>query len=769
MSLTSTTDKSGPFLISSLPATIATGFPFQQGADLLVLDTGPASAPYDPAHVLVLGSDYSVTGGGYNTANQMQTGSIVVVSTGSSAVAVNDNLVIMRGVSVNQLTSLLSTGPLTAQLIEQALDKQATLSQQLTENVGRALQFENWEFQNPVLTYSTRLNNLLGFGPTGEATFYPPTVATGNTNVASSSLVVANGSTTPRTLANWVSDIVNVMAWGPDATGTNDSTAAVNSAYAQAKANGGGWVYFPPGTYKFNLTMTGSDNVSIVGQEGGTTFKPTSHSAVITISGYSSVLSHNYFKGFKIYGTGNAADQGINATGTNLWIENVDIANVGICYVENAALGHHILNCKWIGTNCGALLLGTSSEYSGFNVWDDVEIGGSICGIVKYNSTAAGGGGDDFRKVYFVGAGIYFYGLNASIYATPDFFHYTWTEGLTATTVNLSTIAAGLPSSLTVNGNGFFFVNSNATMDAVTCPVNAATNSAIFIGQYETENGQYCTMDATSLVTVDRVTTGTSGLWFPYVANKLIPYQGYGITCLDGNVRDALDFSSTNIMGGTGDGTAAISTAGTGFTTSIVQDDTAPVFNQVVSFTLSNGKNGFLYTYTTSGQGDTYLNVVAGNWYVYTYSMILTAGNGLIGPNWTNLFPPLNNPPLNTWLRVKGIFYAAANSSGRDMTFSNSGTVASNGEWSQFQLVQFTDGAQAQAFLNSNRYAACYPGVSPTPRYALIDSKNRTLRSAGAPSSNSTFVGQRCLNTNSNGTWYTSISVGNGASDWKQY
>src|ERR1700744_4197486 len=78
--VTSTVDKTGPFLITSLPQTIATGFPFVSGSELLVLDLGPSSGPHDPATVLTLGSDYTVTGGNYNTSNQMQTGSIVVVS-----------------------------------------------------------------------------------------------------------------------------------------------------------------------------------------------------------------------------------------------------------------------------------------------------------------------------------------------------------------------------------------------------------------------------------------------------------------------------------------------------------------------------------------------------------------------------------------------------------------------------------------------------------------------------------------------------------------
>ena len=250
MSFSSQVDKSGPFLISSLPAGITVGFPFQAVADLLVLDTGPASAPYDPAHVLVLGSDYTLfSGGGYNSLNQMQPGSLSVVGTGTNAVAVNDNIVVMRGVSVNQLTSLLATGPLTVSLIEQALDKQATLSQQLTEEASRSLRFEASEFLDGTLPLATRINTLLGFGGVGQAAFYPLSVASGNTNIATGSLVVPNGANTARTLGALFGDILSVKDFGATGNGTTNDTAAIQACINAVVAAGGGTVFIPAGDY----------------------------------------------------------------------------------------------------------------------------------------------------------------------------------------------------------------------------------------------------------------------------------------------------------------------------------------------------------------------------------------------------------------------------------------------------------------------------------------------------------------------------------------
>lgn len=179
-SITSTVDRSGPFTIAALPQTIPTAIYFQQGSDLLVLDMGTTGSPNDPAISLTLGSDYTVTSGGYNTANQMQTGSITVVSTGSHSVAVGHRLVIIRNAPINQTSSFTTTGPLTMQQVEQALDKQATLSQQMNQRANNALSFENFESASSILSLSARKGNILGFDSSGNITFLPSSSLGGN-------------------------------------------------------------------------------------------------------------------------------------------------------------------------------------------------------------------------------------------------------------------------------------------------------------------------------------------------------------------------------------------------------------------------------------------------------------------------------------------------------------------------------------------------------------------------------------------------------------
>lgn len=263
MSVTSTVDKTGPFLITGLPQVIPVGFSFQSSVDLLVLDTGSSNSR-DPATVLVLGSDYTVTGGGYNSANQMQTGSITLVSTGSDAVLVGDNIVIMRGEAINQPSSFVSTGPLTLELLEQALDRQATLSQQVNEVTTRSLQFENFEFTSGVMNKALRAGKYIGFDANGNLIF-PTAVAQGD-------IISATNS------------IYNVIAFGADKSGGTDSHVAIQNAINACQGAGGGIVFFPAGSYLVTATLTvGGSGVEIRGAGMGNTIIGAPHSAAFTI------------------------------------------------------------------------------------------------------------------------------------------------------------------------------------------------------------------------------------------------------------------------------------------------------------------------------------------------------------------------------------------------------------------------------------------------------------------------------------------------------
>src|SRR6185312_3000326 len=156
--------RTGPFTVTGLPIVIPVSFPFQLATDLLVLDIGPSGSLYDPYVTLTLNSDYVVAGGGYDSQNNMVNGSITVQSGGSGNVQLNDQIVIIRNAPINQLTSLLATGPLTPMLIEQAIDKQATLSQDLNIAIGRSIQIPASENLSMLLPQANdRSSKLVGF------------------------------------------------------------------------------------------------------------------------------------------------------------------------------------------------------------------------------------------------------------------------------------------------------------------------------------------------------------------------------------------------------------------------------------------------------------------------------------------------------------------------------------------------------------------------------------------------------------------------------
>jgi hypothetical protein len=97
-------------------------FQFNQPGDLAVADG---------ANLLVLNSDFTVTGGGYDSMNRLQTGTVTLTGTGSYSPTPGDTITIFRNISPVQSTTFASTGIQTPLMIEADDDKLTTLVQQL--------------------------------------------------------------------------------------------------------------------------------------------------------------------------------------------------------------------------------------------------------------------------------------------------------------------------------------------------------------------------------------------------------------------------------------------------------------------------------------------------------------------------------------------------------------------------------------------------------------------------------------------------------------
>lgn len=187
------------YVISSLPATLPV-FEFDQSTDLLLLDGGASNTGRSPAVALQLGSDYTVTGGGYNSLNQLQPGSAVVVAGGVNSVVVGDVITVLRNISPVQNTSFDSTGLLTPLMIEQDDDRLTTIDQQIEDLLARTLRFQPNEAAQVPFPLAARIGKLLGFDSTGALFFYTlPTGVTQNgyflTLVAGAVNAIAAGTT----------------------------------------------------------------------------------------------------------------------------------------------------------------------------------------------------------------------------------------------------------------------------------------------------------------------------------------------------------------------------------------------------------------------------------------------------------------------------------------------------------------------------------------------------------------------------------------------
>ena len=152
--------------------------------------------------------------------------------------------------------------------------------------------------------------------------------------------ITATGSTTARTLANRLADVINVLDYGASETETaSNNTTYIQNAINAANTAGGGIVFIPEGTYTINGDIEVKANVMFQGEGVGSIITGDSSASPIE---FKVVGDNSVVKDLKLLGTkGTDTDLGLK----RLWVidsaetavaaagpTNVLIDNV---YVEN--------------------------------------------------------------------------------------------------------------------------------------------------------------------------------------------------------------------------------------------------------------------------------------------------------------------------------------------------------------------------------------------------------------------------------------------------
>lgn len=98
---------------------------------------------------------------------------------------------------------------------------------------------------------------------------------------------------TPRTMQARLTDIVNVLDYGADNTGTNPNNTAISNAIAAAVAIGGGIVFFPAGNYRVTAPITNtSGSVRLLGSgRNATTISGNFHGFIIDQSTHNCIVA----------------------------------------------------------------------------------------------------------------------------------------------------------------------------------------------------------------------------------------------------------------------------------------------------------------------------------------------------------------------------------------------------------------------------------------------------------------------------------------------
>lgn len=177
MTVSNTTRRAGPYSCNGVQTAFTFAFKIFQASDMLVVHTDAASVET----ILVLGTDYSVTLNADQNANPGGTVTTTVAYATSHLVTLGSSIPLSQGLS------LTNGGAYNATNINDALDKQTILTQQLAEQVNRAI-------VAPISGGATPGNLIATITASAAAASNSATAAAGSATSASSSATSAANS-----------------------------------------------------------------------------------------------------------------------------------------------------------------------------------------------------------------------------------------------------------------------------------------------------------------------------------------------------------------------------------------------------------------------------------------------------------------------------------------------------------------------------------------------------------------------------------------------
>lgn len=183
MTVETSISKSGPYAGAGTTGPFAVNFRFLEASHLQVLKTDGTGE-----HVLVLTTDYTVSGVGNST------GSVTLIA----ALPVGQTLTIIRNVPKTQEADYVQNSDFPAESHENALDKLTMITQQIGEMADRAIVFPASDSSAAVAELpisSIRANNLLGFDADGKpVAFIPSTQSAAGLQLALTNSTGAGGA-----------------------------------------------------------------------------------------------------------------------------------------------------------------------------------------------------------------------------------------------------------------------------------------------------------------------------------------------------------------------------------------------------------------------------------------------------------------------------------------------------------------------------------------------------------------------------------------------